>query len=38
MSGSRSAAQSSFDRLAMLDRYHGAWAGSVSPAFKECVF
>lgn len=22
----------------LLDRYHGAWAGSVSPAFKECVF
>ena len=27
MSGSRSAAQSSFDRLAMLDRYHGAPTG-----------
>jgi len=22
----------------LLDRYRGAWAGSVSPAFEECVF
>ncbi len=22
----------------LLDRYHGAWAGSVLPAFEECVF
>jgi glutamate--cysteine ligase len=22
----------------LLDRYHGAWSGSVSPAFTECVF
>ncbi|MGL4242175.1 MAG: glutamate--cysteine ligase [Beijerinckiaceae bacterium] len=22
----------------LLDRYHGAWGGSVEPAFRECVF
>jgi glutamate--cysteine ligase len=22
----------------LLERYHGAWGGSVAPAFKECVF
>jgi glutamate--cysteine ligase len=22
----------------LLDRFHGAWGGSVSPAFEECVF
>ncbi len=22
----------------LLARYHGAWGGSVTPAFEECVF
>ena len=22
----------------LLERYHGAWSGSVKPAFSECVF
>ena len=22
----------------LLDRYHGAWRGSVEPAFEECTF
>jgi len=22
----------------LLERYHGAWNGSVKPAFRECVF